>query len=131
MELYAQTPLVSVYWIPDIQAGYTIWVGMPRLETMKEALAIVEKLMLEKRAARLISNTEDAIVAADEVQQCNAEWFQRMGRMKVLRAWADIPPKSPTARLVLRSLGAGSTRNAIAFAQFPSLLDAKLWIISK
>jgi hypothetical protein len=121
MELYAHTPLMSIYWLPDVHAGYGIWIGMPRLEPTQEALAAAERLLVEKRSTRWISNTEEYI----------ADWLQRMGRMKLLRAWADIPPKSATARLAVKNLGTGSMRNAITFAQFPSLAAAKLWIASK
>lgn len=131
MDLYAKTPLIAIYWLVDVRSGYGIWTGLPRLDTTKEALSLVEELINQKRAHRWISNTEDALVAAPETLECIGSWLQRMGRTKTLRAWADIPPKSATARLAVKNLGVESQLHSITFAQFAGLAEAKLWIASK
>lgn len=131
MELYAKTPLITLYWLPDVQVGYTIWVGMPRLEATEEGLAKTEELLREKRTRRVIANLEDIVITPADARQRIADWLQRMGRLKVLHAWAAIPPKSATARLALRSLGEASTINSIVFAQFPTFEEALSWIVTK
>jgi hypothetical protein len=131
VELYAKTSLIAIYWLEDIRTGYGIWTGMPRLDTAKEALALAEELINQKRSYRWISNTEGALVAPPEAFECIAAWLQRMGRAKTLRAWADIPPKSATARLAVKNLGVESQLHSIIFAQFAGLAEAKLWIAAK
>lgn len=131
MDLYAKTPLIAIYWLEDIRTGYGVWTGMPRLDTAKEALSLAEELILQKRSHRWISNTEDALVAAPETFEYIAAWLQRMGRTKVLRAWADIPPKSPSAKLAVKNLGVESQLHSITFAQFAGLAEARLWIAAK
>lgn len=131
MELYAKTPLVTLYWLPDVQVVYAIWVGMPRREATEEALAKTEELLREKRTQRVISNLEDVVIAPPDAMQRISDWIQRMGRMKVLHAWAAIPPKSATARLAVRNLGEASTTSSVAFAQLPTLEEALSWIVTK
>lgn len=131
MELYAKTPLVTLYWLPDVQVGYTVWVGMPRLEATEEALAKTEDLLREKRTRRVITNLEDIVIAPEDARQRLGDWIQRMGRLKLLHAWAAIPPKSATARLVVRSLGEAATITSVAFAQLPTFEEALSWIVTK
>lgn len=131
MDLYAKTPLIAIYWLEDIRTGYGVWTGLPRIDTVKEALSLSEELINQKRSHRWISNTEDAVVGAPETLEYIAAWLQRMGRTRTLRAWADIPPKSATARLAVKNLGVESQLHAITFAQFAGLAEARLWIAAK
>ena len=131
MDLLFKSPLISIYWLDDIHTGYGVWTGLPRPDTAKEGLDKCEEILLTLRTHKWISNTEDALVSSAETQEIIARWLERMGRTRRLHVWADIPPKSATARLVVKNLGVESTLHSILFAQFPTLEDAKAWIRTK
>ncbi|HEU4413028.1 MAG TPA: hypothetical protein VFS43_47740 [Polyangiaceae bacterium] len=130
-EPYADTDLIKVYWLPGERAGYGVWRGLPTPSATREALELAEGLLRERGSARWVSNTEEALVSPPETQAVIVSWLQQMRWRYGLRAWADVPPASAVARLVVKNLGVESVQCGVHFAQFASLDEARAWVATK
>jgi hypothetical protein len=128
IEPYAETPLVKLYWLPSVSAGYGVLSGPPTLSLMREALARADALLVDRRSSRWVTSTENLVIAPPEVEAYIAAWLRAMRDRQGLRAWADVPPHSAVARLLVKRLGAEASAYGLNFAQFPSLAEAVAWV---
>lgn len=128
METVARGAIVTIFWLPDVHAAYGKWSGFPTLSAVQEGLTKAAQTLRRFNSVRWISSTEDAIAAPADAQAFIIDWLRSMHESKALGYWADIPPRSPTARMVVKHLGVESSMCGVAFAQFETLADAKAWI---
>jgi len=128
MELITEGAIIQIFWLPDACAAYGKWSGFPTLRAVQEGLAKAAQTLRQFKSARWISSTEEVIAAPADAQSHIVDWLRSMHDSKCLGSWADIPPRSPTARMVLKRLGEQSNVHGVAFAQFHTLDEAKAWI---
>ncbi|HEU4536270.1 MAG TPA: hypothetical protein VFS00_19230, partial [Polyangiaceae bacterium] len=83
--LQAETSLLTIYWLADVQAGYGVWTGLPNLSAVRDALGLVETLLRSHGAGRWISNTEAILVSPPETQTYIVGWLRHMHAERGLR----------------------------------------------